>query len=561
MKKYLCAAAVLLLLFAASALGEACSHSWIYLPEDDTVHKRSCTKCGASEQVSHTFTTNRVAPTCTDAGYVEYTCPACGYSTRYTEDPATGAHVFGGYEVITEPTCTSEGLEKRTCTVCGQTEEVTLSPADHVFGDYSGYGEMRHSRSCTVCGYKEIEEHDTSISKVITTARDTRLGKKECTCVKCGISFTCFYSVYDTLYGMKGTDIPENGASYLKVNTVTLPAGNSRVIDLYSEGTFELTSGAGAKAEVYASAESGRFTGLYLVSGDALLTIDGAGAGIEFIKVDPSAALRLSITNGSSLTLSCKEGRTAIVSGGNSSSVIIRGTLENGILNGSAVRCEGNRLTLSGSGDELQIAGSKSQCAASFTYDTQSHTVSISTDSSVTAKLCSETGVCLATSDGGTLTAAVEGSWYIFFTGSFAPFNTPVIDTMGAFGPTAAIVDENKPEEPVSSEADTQPDEDGRIHPSTVIDETVSENPAVKVHIENGVYSVTVTSLPKGATFDSILFIQNYTYAGQHRLVSYNADAAFPFDPADSTLSAVVILSSGGKKITCPAGSYGFTVN
>ena len=561
MKKYLSAALVLLMMLAAFALSEACSHSWTYLPGDSTVHTRSCIKCGASEQQSHTFTTTRVAPTCAEAGYAEYACSACGYSTRYTEDPATGAHVWGGYEVITEPTCTAEGLEKRTCTVCGQTEEVTLAAADHTFGSYSGYGEMRHSRTCTVCGYKEIEEHDTSISKVITAARNTRLGKKDCTCVKCGISFTCFYSVYDTLYGMKGTDILENGTSYLKVNTVTLPAGNSRVIDLYSEGTFELTAGADAKAEVYASAENGHFTGLYLVSGDALLTVDGDGAGIEFIKIAPSAFLKLSIGNGSSLTLGCKEGSTVIVSGGNSSASVIRGTLENGILNGSAVRWEGSRLTLSGSGGDLRIAGSKSQCEASFKYDTHSRTVSISTDSSVTAKLCSEDGICLATSEDGFLTAAPEGSWYIFFTGPFAPFNTPVIDTQGAFGPTAAIVDESKPEEPVSPEADTQPDEDGRIRPSTVIDETVSENPDIKVHIENGVYYVTVTSLPKGAAFDSILFIQNYTYAGQHRLVSYSADAAFPFDPADSTLTAVVTLSSGGKKITCPAGSYGFTVN
>lgn len=552
-KKFL-SLTLLLIALCACALCEECSHNWSYREGGSAAHVRTCTKCGASETQSHNYTTNRVAPTCSESGYVKYVCSACGYTTEFTEDPPTGKHDWSSYNVITEPTCASEGLEERTCSICGQTETVTLASADHDFGGYTRYGESHHSRVCSVCGFVQVEEHDSSISKVVTTARDTRLGKKSCTCAKCGAGFMCFYSVYDTLYPVKGTDILENGTSYLKVNTVTLTAGNSRVLDLYSAGKFELTASANTKMEIYASAETGCFTGLYLTSGNALLTVTGEDADIEFIKTAPGSTLTLALGDGRSLTLRSGEGHTIAVMEHLSTMSVTRAEMINGVLTGNVSCFGGNRLTLSGSGDDIKISGAASSLIdGEFIYDTVSGSVSARSGADVKLTVWYGFGEFLAEGSGEVSTTAPYDGLYFTFTGNFATAFTPIIEKDGSFGFAATPAEEDS-DDGYDAPAQTP----GYLTSTDSMEQTVSESPRILVKIENGTYSVTVSELPGSYVFENIMFIQNYVFPGQKRLVAYTADASFPIDRYDSTLSAVVTLSYHGKTYTYPAGQYEF---
>lgn len=83
-----------------------------------------CRYCGAedpnspTEHVHDYRQTQSVSPTCTEDGYILYTCSGCGES--YTQTlPATG-HSWGEWTIVTEPTEEEEGARVRTCLVCGE---------------------------------------------------------------------------------------------------------------------------------------------------------------------------------------------------------------------------------------------------------------------------------------------------------------------------------------------------------------------------------------------------------------------------------------------------------
>lgn len=69
---------------------------------------------------THSYTTNVISPTCTSGGYTIFTC-SCGNSYTENKTAALG-HSFTGWTVTAEATTTSEGRKERTCTQCGYTE-------------------------------------------------------------------------------------------------------------------------------------------------------------------------------------------------------------------------------------------------------------------------------------------------------------------------------------------------------------------------------------------------------------------------------------------------------
>ena len=77
-----------------------------------------CSDCGDAiwKKVGHEYTSNVVAPTCTDKGYTNYTC-ACGhtYADNYVDKVP---HTYTS--VTTEATCTTAGYTTHTC-ACGDT--------------------------------------------------------------------------------------------------------------------------------------------------------------------------------------------------------------------------------------------------------------------------------------------------------------------------------------------------------------------------------------------------------------------------------------------------------
>lgn len=73
---------------------------------------------------THSYTSTKVAATCTNKGYTLHKC-SCGHSYTTDETAALG-HSWGDWTVVTQPTTQQEGKQTRTCSRCGATESQSI---------------------------------------------------------------------------------------------------------------------------------------------------------------------------------------------------------------------------------------------------------------------------------------------------------------------------------------------------------------------------------------------------------------------------------------------------
>ena len=73
---------------------------------------------------THSYTSTKVAATCTNKGYTLHKC-SCGSSYTSDETAALG-HSWGSWTVVTQPTTQQEGKQTRTCSRCGATESQSI---------------------------------------------------------------------------------------------------------------------------------------------------------------------------------------------------------------------------------------------------------------------------------------------------------------------------------------------------------------------------------------------------------------------------------------------------
>ena len=73
---------------------------------------------------THSYTSTKVAATCTSKGYTLHKC-SCGSSYTSDETAALG-HSWGNWTVVTQPTTQQEGKQTRTCSRCGATESQSI---------------------------------------------------------------------------------------------------------------------------------------------------------------------------------------------------------------------------------------------------------------------------------------------------------------------------------------------------------------------------------------------------------------------------------------------------
>lgn len=73
---------------------------------------------------THSYTSTKVAATCTKGGYTLHKC-SCGKSYTDNETAALG-HSWGGWTVVTQPTTQQEGKQTRTCGRCGATDSQSI---------------------------------------------------------------------------------------------------------------------------------------------------------------------------------------------------------------------------------------------------------------------------------------------------------------------------------------------------------------------------------------------------------------------------------------------------
>lgn len=87
--------------------------------------------------VVHDYVKTVVAPTCTDSGYTEYKCAACG--DRYVTDRVSAlGHSFTKYVSDGNATCTADGTKTAKCDRCDATDTVADvgSALGHTAGDW-----------------------------------------------------------------------------------------------------------------------------------------------------------------------------------------------------------------------------------------------------------------------------------------------------------------------------------------------------------------------------------------------------------------------------------------
>ena len=87
------------------------------------------------------------APTCGAAGYITYTCDACGHSYKEETAPATGEHDYD--HVTTDPTCTLGGYTTHTCAFCDYSYKTDETEA-------LGHADTNADYKCDKCSTKML---------------------------------------------------------------------------------------------------------------------------------------------------------------------------------------------------------------------------------------------------------------------------------------------------------------------------------------------------------------------------------------------------------------------
>ena len=180
-----------------------------------TTKKATCTEegvltytcsCGSSytekiAKTNHNYTDNKVAATCTTAGYTSHTCKTCGYSYKDGNVAALG-HSYN--DKVTAPTCTEQGYTTHTCKTCGNTyKDAYVKANGHSWSGWTTTKEPTTTsigsatRKCNSCGTTETktldklaESHKHSYTASITKkATCTENGIKTFAC-SCGHSYT-----------------------------------------------------------------------------------------------------------------------------------------------------------------------------------------------------------------------------------------------------------------------------------------------------------------------------------------------------------------------------------
>lgn len=108
----------------------------------------------------HNYVAEVTEATCTEDGYITYTCSECDDS--YIEVIPAAGH---NYEtVVTEATCTEDGYTTHTCTVCGDSYVTDVVPATgHSYSEWTVtveadcFHDGELSRTCANCGDVETE--------------------------------------------------------------------------------------------------------------------------------------------------------------------------------------------------------------------------------------------------------------------------------------------------------------------------------------------------------------------------------------------------------------------
>ena len=194
---------------------------WYYIQEATCTTPgltiRYCKICNevefkAVDVLPHSYESVVTPPTCTEAGYVTYTC-SCG--DCYTE-PYAGSlgHSFGKWIETKPATCTTKGEIKSSCSRCGETKtiETEVSDTKHTTGEWEVFEEATPFASgvevkrCLYCGiiadarslaFKGGKIHSVSIGDISMSYKDSATITPNIS-ADAGVDYTVTYSSSNT---------------------------------------------------------------------------------------------------------------------------------------------------------------------------------------------------------------------------------------------------------------------------------------------------------------------------------------------------------------------------
>ena len=98
----------------------------------------------------HEYTSQIVNSTCSEDGYVTFTCKTCGH-VETVINKATG-HIFEAWRETVPATCYSDGIKVRYCSICGERQQETIPMHDHAISSSYIHNSVTHWHYCTECG-------------------------------------------------------------------------------------------------------------------------------------------------------------------------------------------------------------------------------------------------------------------------------------------------------------------------------------------------------------------------------------------------------------------------
>ena len=142
---------------------EECEHTDSEMKNNAKQHWEECKDCG--EKITGTLENHKYETfTANDDGTHSSTCTVCSYKLKENHAYVDGECEDCGAEEPKEETCEHDyDLEKNKthhweeCSKCNDKK----AQEEHKYGDYTDNKNGTHSATCTVCGYKMTEEHET----------------------------------------------------------------------------------------------------------------------------------------------------------------------------------------------------------------------------------------------------------------------------------------------------------------------------------------------------------------------------------------------------------------
>lgn len=165
-----------------------------------------CERCGlvitAQTTVAttdHSYSSKVVSPTCTTAGYTEYTCASCGDTYQDTPVSSRG-HNWDAGTVTTASKCESAGIMTYVCEDCSATKEEVIAATGHSYGkavtDPSCEEQGYTMYTCAGCGdsyrsdYIDKLGHTMDDGVIQTPATCTEAGSILYSCRECSATTT-----------------------------------------------------------------------------------------------------------------------------------------------------------------------------------------------------------------------------------------------------------------------------------------------------------------------------------------------------------------------------------